>query len=375
MRTIAPVTLALAVALAPVGAARATPGRRVRGEAYVRVDSRAPSGNDVRFVTTLPPRPWETLRRVDLPAPTVTRALRLPDGSVVVGLINSNLVYVSPTGNTLGTVRADGRLTERVAVGADGMVYAVTHNWSLQSFAPDLSARATWTLPSGVEGSPLVRRDGSVVALTRTGAGAGEVTVLSPGGDPRFVRPLLGAQLTGASLLPDDTVAVGLSGVLALLGPDDVLRRVAIPPGVRHIGATDDGGIFLTTDAQVLFANARGSVRTSAGIPQAPLWAAAIGRGRLAVALLGPPHEMWIFDANGTVLARVAVPSESSPPLVDPTGAMLIVSRGGDVVAFEADGAERWRIALHQNVRLPAAPLSQHGVALATEGSTLVYLQ
>jgi hypothetical protein len=111
MRTIAPVTLALAVALAPVGAARATPGRRVRGEAYVRVDSRAPSGNDVRFVTTLPPRPWETLRRVDLPAPTVTRALRLPDGSVMV-----NQGCQSRTGCDLSNELLDARATSFAAM-------------------------------------------------------------------------------------------------------------------------------------------------------------------------------------------------------------------------------------------------------------------
>jgi hypothetical protein len=83
-----------------------------------------------------------------------------------------------------------------------------------------------------------------------------------------------------------------------------------------------------------------------------------------------------VVAPDGTVTARIAsTASWLEGVLTDPDGAMLLVSRGGELLALEADGSERWHVDLHQSLARPAVALARGGVAVLASGGGLVLLR
>ena len=104
------------------------------------------------------------------------------------------------------------------------------------------------------------------------------------------------------------------------------------------------------------------------------MWLRALPGTRVAVALAGTVPQLHVYGVDGTLAARAALPVGTSDLLVDPSGAMLVPSRGGELVAYDRDGAERWRLSLRETLRTPAAALPRGGVALATEGDQVLLI-
>lgn len=324
---------------------------------------------------TLPRAPWSSLHRVDLPSPCAQPAALLPDGTLAVALdAPSALAFVSRGGDVVATVRLPARVTRPLSVGRDGRVF-VTAGRALLTVAPDATIRSHVEVLDPSASSAFVRDDGSAVVVATPNQRAIEFVHLSPEGDVARVASATGAMLSAPSRLSDDRVAATTSSDLITLDARDVVDAAPAPPGVRHV-ASQDATLALTTDAALLLADLRGAVRTSVPLRGAPAWLDAIGAGRFAVSLVVPNAlcELWIVEARGDVVARLPIPHETRPPTVDSTGAMVVASRGGALIAVNYDGTERWRVTTHETLRPPAVALPRGGVAITTEGSALLIL-
>lgn len=356
---------ALAVSLASSSiAAPVRPGRT----APLDVARRAPA-------FTIPAEAWRSLHRVDLPSPCAQPAALLPDGTLAVALdAPPALAFVARGGDVVATVRLPARVTRPLSVGRDGRVF-VTAGRSLLTVAPDATIRSLVEVLDASASSAFVRDDGSAVVVTTPNHSAMEFVRLTPEGDLSRVVTARGAMLSSPSRLADDRVATTTSDALVTLDARDDVQTAPAPPGVRQV-ASEGETLALTTDAAVLLADLRGAVRTSVPLRGAPAWLDAIGAGRFAVSLVLPnaPCELWIIEARGDVAARLPIPRETRPPSVDARGALLVASRGGELLAIDADGTERWRVTTHETLRPPAVPLPRGGVAITTEGSALLIL-
>ena len=173
----------------------------------------------------------------------------------------------------------------------------------------------------------------------------------------------------------DDRVAVTTADQVVTFDANGVVSTGPCPSGTRYLAAVG-GSLALVTDSALMLADARGAVRSSTPLRGAPEWLASVGADRVAAALVAPnaPSEMWLFDRGGAVTTRLPIPHNTAPPTVDAAGSMLLASRGGELVAVGADGAERWRVTTHETLRPPAVALPRGGVAIATEGSALLIL-
>src|SRR5207244_3482883 len=125
----------------------------------------------------------------------------------------------------------------------------------------------------------------------------------------------------------------------------------------------------------VVLAAADGAIRSRVDIGAPVQWISPLPGGRVAVLRGGPPNELWVLDAGGTVVARGPAALSAQPPQADPAGALLMLSREGELVVLEPDGAERWRLSLRELVRPPVVPLPGGGIALATVGRNLLFLR
>jgi hypothetical protein len=324
---------------------------------------------------TLPQTAWRSMHRVDLPSPCAQPAALLPDGTIAVALdAPPALAFVSRNGDVVASVRLPARVTRPLAVGRDGRVF-VTAGRSLMTVAPDATIRSLVEVTDASASSAFVRDDGTAIVVTTPNHRAIEFVSLTPEGDAARVVGRAGSMLSMPSWLADDRVATTTSDTLVTVDARDVVEAVPCPAGVRQV-ASQGSTLALTTDSALLLADLRGTVRASVPLGGAPTWLDAIGAGRFAVALVMPnaPCELWIIASGGDVVARVPVPHETRPPSVDVTGAMLVASRSGELVAVRYEGVERWRITTHETLRPPAIPLPRGGVAIATEGNALLLL-
>ncbi len=361
--TLAALALSLSLASSSI-AAPVRPGRSVS----LDVARRAPA-------FTIPAEAWRSLHRVELPSPCAQPAALLPDGTLAVALdAPPALAFVSRGGDVVATVRLPARVTRPLSVGRDGRVF-VTAGRSLLTVAPDATIRALVEVLDASASSAFVRDDGSAVVVTTPNHRAIEFVSLTPEGDVARVVTAPASMLSSPSRLSDDRVAAATSDALITLDARDEVRASPAPPGVRQV-ASEGETLAFTTDAALLLADRRGAVRTSVPLGGAPAWLDAIGGGRFAVSLVQPnaPCELWIIEARGDVAARLPIPRETRPPAVDSTGALLVTSRSGELVAIDDGGTERWRVTTHETLRPPAVPLPRGGVAVTTEGSALLIL-
>jgi hypothetical protein len=358
--------VALAALVAVASTAAATPAGVRRTVSLARAREGLP--------VALPANPWTAVRRVELPSPCATPVVALPHGELVVGLeAPPALAFLSSDGDHVRVVPLQRRITQPLAVGRDGRVWVVADRFVF-TLAPDGTVRSSAELLSRIDGPAIVRADGSAVVLSGTPQAPHEFFVLSPAGDPVGVRSSGARNLSESTLLGDGRLLTAGERALVSLSARDVVTRIATVPEVRRLAPLGEG-VAMTTERALLLADRDAVVQRRVDLPDTVLWLAPYGVGRVGLAVAGAVPQLWVVTADGTVTARAPLPPGSSAPLVDPTGAALVPARGGDVLCVDRDGAERWRLTLHETLRPPAVPLPRGGVAIATEGAQVLLLR
>jgi len=298
----------------------------------------------------------------------------LPSGELAVGLeAPPALAFIAPGGDRVRVTPLERRITQPLAVGRDGRVWVVADRYVF-TVAPDGTVRSSTGLTGRIEDAAFVRPDGTAVVFAGATASVTEFVTFSPEGDPVGVRAAGVRPLADRVLLPDGRVLTAGERTLVSIDARDVVTRAAAVPALRRFAPLGDG-VAMATDRALLLADRDGVPRRRVELPDAPLWLAPFGDGRVGVALPGTVPQLWVVDVGGAVVARAPIPPGSAAPLVDPTGAALVPARGGDLVCVDRDGAERWRVATRETLRPPLAALPRGGVAIATEGPQVLLLR
>ncbi len=271
-------------------------------------------------------------------------------------------------------------------IGADGSLYLATDHGLV---ALDAHGVLRWTVGDwSLPAAPALTPAGDVLVVTRQGL----VVLVSPDGVVRRTATLLGDSVRGAPLVLDDgsvvigtierrvhrldanlrrlfvtdvadgtpgTVTRARRGVLAvpagrllvLLSPrGELARQVSL--GARASGPAaiaDDGTIWVPTADGVLFAvDAGGRIRARAELGSRHYDDAAIAVGRdgaVRVPTLGAG--LVCVGPGGTPRWAAATDTAfMAPAVIDEDDTTLVVDRGARLYAFDASGAERWRLLL-----------------------------
>jgi outer membrane protein assembly factor BamB len=136
-------------------------------------------------------------------APHVTWTAKLPtdsSGELGPGSPGGEILWTSVDLGTLGPVPADDGEVDpsTIALGTDDLVVIVVgvlaaggqESAVASAFDPATGAtRWTTTLPGGLTGGPMIRSDGTIVALTSAGV-AGDLVLLDPGTGAATTAPL-----------------------------------------------------------------------------------------------------------------------------------------------------------------------------------------
>lgn len=322
----------------------------------------------------IPAAAWQGVRRIELPALCATPAVALRDDTLAVGLeARPGVAFVAREGQVITTARVDSRIAQPLAAGGDRVL--VVAGLRVLVVSPDGVVRNAPSFDMPPRAPPVQRPDGTFVVVGAQAGGRGELielSALTPEGDLAARRTSTLAMLTAPALLSDGRVAVGTSSTLEVIDADNRLSRIPVVPGLRHVASRADGSMAMATSANLLLADTQGVVRARAPLPAAPTWIAALSGGRVAVATVTP--ELLVFQRDGSLASRTQIPHDTAAPCEDPSGALLLASRGGEVIAVERDGAERWRVSLHELVRPPAVLLGRGGAAISTESNALLLL-
>ncbi len=331
----------------------------------------------------IPRTPWTVRARATLRGIAARPAVATDDREIAVVLTSpASLVWVASDGTIARTLRLDDRPSAPIAVGLAGRVYVPVEGRALYVVAPDASLRAIVPLAFAMTTAPIVRADGRVQVLAPPASAASEsysavLHSFAPDGERLAMTPIHGASLVAAmpALDGDDCLWIPSAGRVACMTPSGrrlgggfVASASRIVPLGSGVLATSDGGV-------VEFRTHEGALRGRADIGGELTALTAGGLDRVLVVRVSAVSEVVSVASDGSVAARVPAPSSpTDAPLADATGAFVVSNRSGEVIAYEPNGTERWRLTVGSAIVQPMTPLPEGGVALCTSSGELVVL-
>lgn len=371
---------AIAALLAMAREGRAGPRLTAHGDTLLMLSSRdAARPGRVRNALSipLPASPWARVQRVALPGLAITPPLLLDDGTIVVGHASTHGVsWVDDSGNVRRTAALDDRPEGEMALGAEGRIYVASANRVVYVLAPDGTPRASIDIGLPAYGGPFVREDGSVMLAVNVTPLTGEVITLSASGERMGSQPLAGQVVARPALGPSNCLWVPLTlGVVCI---DDTGRAAREPfgRGGSLIAPAGPDTLAVVRGHELYFYDIRGTSAARVDVGSPVQWLSALPGGGVALLRIGPPQELWVVLRNGTIVARIAMPLQVlEQPLVDPSGAMLVAARSGELIALESDGSERWRLELRQPLLRSPVALPSGGVAVIGAMGTLLLIR
>lgn len=324
-------------------------------------------------VGTLPASPWPSVEAFPLRGAGVTAPVVLPGARVAVFTrAPPSLVLVDVAS---GNVRASD-LEEPPAEHPDGPVVARCDargrlvyqgaGGTLFRLGLDGRVRAAPALPGIIRG--LVELPGGAEVATVERNDQVDFVSLRPDGSVAAVRSVNTSGASPPVLLADGRVAVAITNGVAAYSPSGVVRVI---PGVSEARRLVRLGEALMVSTQT-----ETSLLDDDGLPGPPRplpgrvrsWFAGHDGGALAWV----PPMLVAFDRRGAAVARFNVPVATASVLVDATGAVLLATTAGRIVALESDGRQRWVVDLQRSI-LPWVTLGPDGDGwvTATNGNLL----
>lgn len=351
-------------------------GQWARGDVITRAPVQAPAPPRLGRIPSVG---YDRVQRVALPGIVTSPLTALPRGGYAVAVAATGRVFfLDADGHPQAEAPAEEPLHRPLVVCPNGMIAAASDgaNALIGFIAPDGTVRNTQIVRDYVPQSLVARADGTLAALTHPQSAPSELVLLSPDGERAESRTLLGGPEAPPVLDRLGTLWVPFG---SLLGSLDARGRWSFTPFVPHVStlvALDGGGLAAASEGTVLLTDARGRIRTRLDFGgHNPVWLAPLPGGRVGALKLGTPTEFWMIDAAGHGEARSQLPVGSSPPLLDDTGAMLVVTTDGDLIALNSDGSSRWHMALNEQLRPPAIPLAGGGFVVATQQHGVVFVR
>ena len=274
------------------------------------------------------------------------------DGTIYYGDKDEYIYALFPNGTEKWNYKTDDWITSAPALAEDGTLYVGSWGDSLYAFNSTTGVRK-WKLNLGdtIGSSPAIGEDGTIYV----GDTGGRIWAVDPNGTKKWYYPTGGGNIWGDPAIGDDgTIYVGTwFDYFYAINPNGTLRWRFKTGGIIKGPASiaDDGIVYIGSFDGYLYAlyptNGTMKWKYGAGTETNPSIAS---DGTIYVGSLNKLHAIY---PNGTRKWTFTVGSDSahitqSCPAISAEGTIYIGTqigsvKGGDIIAINPDGTERWR--------------------------------
>jgi len=271
------------------------------------------------------------------------------------GALPYYLVALYPNGSLKWRYRTDGTIWgSSPAIAEDGTIYVGSWDAGLYAIYPDGTQK--WRFPAGasIASSPAIADDGTIYFGNLQGGSGFRIYAVNPNGTEKWHYTTGGSVSSDPAIGDDGTIYIGSGdNYLYALYPNGTLRwRFKTGDEIHgHPSIADDGTIYIGSNDEYLYAiypnngTEKWRFGTTWGLYGNPSIAndgtIYVGTDKLyAIYPNGALRWSFIFGNDGWIA--------SSSPAISSEGTIYIGTNignmaGGDIVAVNPDGTERWR--------------------------------
>jgi outer membrane protein assembly factor BamB len=273
------------------------------------------------------------------------------DGKLYFGCVNWYLYCLYPNGTINWMFRTDGMISgSSPAIAEDGTIYI--GSWDCGLYAINSNGTFKWRFPSGgvIASSPTIGDDGTIYV----GNANGIFSAINPDGTEKWQYDTGGDIYSAPAIDDDGTIYIGsLDSYLYALYPNGTLRW-RFKTGDRIYGSpsiAEDGTIYIGSswDSYLYALYPNGTLKWKyggAGTPNNPSIESdgTIYSGYLDVLVALYPNGTlkWEFYIGDNRFLGKSAPAISADGIIY-VGTNIGDGAGGEIIAVNSDGTERWR--------------------------------
>ena len=273
------------------------------------------------------------------------------DGTIYFGDSHWYVYALYPDGTFKWKYRTDGDITSTPAIGDDGTVYIGTWDNKLYAFKPNGFLKWNFNAGSNIASSPTIAEDGTIYI----GASDKGLYAVNPNGTEKWNYYIGGSLFSSPAIGDDGTVYIGTtSGIFYALHANGTLRwekSLGLIRGSPTIA--DDGTVYIEAkgDLCALYPN-NGTVKWVLDVGSAHNSPSLDEDGVLYIGTVA--FMFYAVYPNGTIKwthdfydeDRCRIWDSSAAISADGTiyfGNSIDGLHGGNIMAFNPDGTEKWR--------------------------------
>ena len=277
------------------------------------------------------------------------------DGTIYFGNSDWYFYAINQDGILKWKIKLDGTIrSSSSAISDDGTIYVGTWNNRLYAINPDASVKWRFNAGATIASSPAIAEDGTVYFGTMwTGGAGGKIHAVNPDGSEKWRYQTDYAITSYPAIGNDGTVYIGsMDSYLYALYPNGTLRwRFKTGDEIHgHPSIADDGTIYVGSFDDYLYAlypngTMKWKTRTGWGTNGNPSighdGVIYVGTNKL-YAIYPNGTKKWSFDLGPDRSISFSSPAISVDGIIY-IGTHIGETYGGEIIAVNFDGIERWR--------------------------------
>jgi outer membrane protein assembly factor BamB len=272
------------------------------------------------------------------------------EGVIYFGAVDRYIYALYPNGTIKWKYKTGGRITTTPGVDEDGTIYV--GSWDTNLFAFNPNGTLKWSVGTGesIASSPAIGEDGTIYF----GNYAGRIVAINSNGTIKWYYNTGGDITSSPAIADDGTIYIGsVDNYLYALYPNGTLRW-RFKTGDRIYGSpsiANDGTVYIGSsyDSYLYALYPNGTLKwkyVGAGTPNNP----SIGIDGIIYA--GYLYDLLALYPNGTLKWDFYVGNNryigKSAPAISADGTIyfgihFVDGDGGEIIAVNPDGTERWR--------------------------------
>ena len=276
------------------------------------------------------------------------------DGTIYVGSWDFYLYAINSDGSLKWKYSTLWKIWSTPAIAEDGTIYVGSWDWKLYAINPNGTLKWKFSTEGAMSSSPAIAGDGAIYfGSMGSGGGKGRVSAVNPDGTEKWYYHTGDAITSDPAIGDDGTVYIGsLDNYLYVLYPNGTLRwRFETQDEVHgHPSIASDGTIYFGSYDDYLYAlHPNGTIKwkfyTSWGTCGSP----SIGEdgiiyvGTDKLYAIYPDGTLkWSFDPENNRHIGFSSPAISADGTIF-VGLDIGSGAGGEILAVNPDGTEKWR--------------------------------
>jgi outer membrane protein assembly factor BamB len=276
------------------------------------------------------------------------------DGTIYFGSFDQYLYALHPDGTLKWKYKTNAWIWSTPAIAEDGTIYIGTYEEKLYAINPDGSLKWSFYAGGSISSSPAIAEDGTIYFGTMTGWDKGDIIAINPDGMEKWRYQTDYYIVSDPAIGDDGTIYIGSGdNYLYAMHPDGTLRwRFKTGDWVKsHPSIAEDGTIYISSWDDYLYAlYPNGTLKwdyedcyggcSSASIDKDGIIYVAGDNKLLAIYQDGT--NKWEFDLGSDRGIGHSSPAISADGTIY-IGVHIGQTYGGEIIAVNSDGTERWR--------------------------------